>query len=226
MNDNEQNTNNPINPPKIKFLDNIKYKLGYYQGKSKVVTTVVAVALMAGVSIYVSYASLTKKNVSPDTNNQVGASSNSCLLNLTLKAPATSSPTPSGSPTSSVCSISYDSYEQTVCWQDKRTFAQTVTVNSLPTGGEPYYLVTTWAVVSPNAQPYQYSNYTEVKAGQTVTIYPEWPGLSSYNPLPSNIEIHVGAAIYDKNKNLVTPGCTAGKDIYWTPYVDCSKTQP
>lgn len=89
--DDLNNITKPIEPPKVKFLDKLKYRFALSGKKSKVVTTVIGVALMAGVSFYVSYASLTRRNVSLNTDNKIGAANPSCYLELALKTPT---PTP------------------------------------------------------------------------------------------------------------------------------------
>lgn len=92
MNDNYQDIK--IDPPKVSLVDTIKYRLGYFQGKSKVVTTVVGVALMAGVSMFVAIASLNRSNISLNPDTTTGAANPSCYLALTRKTP---SPTPTPS---------------------------------------------------------------------------------------------------------------------------------
>jgi hypothetical protein len=81
-----------IDPPRVPFMDTLKYKLGYFQGKPRVVTTVIGVALMAGVSMFVAYESLNRKNISLNPDSTTGAANPSCYLALTRKTP---SPTPS-----------------------------------------------------------------------------------------------------------------------------------
>lgn len=101
MNDNLGNMT--FDAPKIPFFDKFKYNLGYFQGKSKVVTTVVGVALMAGVSVFVAYESLNRKNISLNPDSTTGAANPSCYLALTRKAPtppplATNTPSPTATP--------------------------------------------------------------------------------------------------------------------------------
>lgn len=93
----------PIEPPKVSWLNSFKYKLGYFQGKSKVVTTVVGVALMSGVSLFVAYASLNNKNISLNPSNFTGAANPSCYLSLTRATPPPPTSTPTGSPVATSC---------------------------------------------------------------------------------------------------------------------------
>lgn len=77
------------------------YKFDIMKQKYKPILMGVAGLAMAGISIYVAYASLNRRNVSvssPESN--IGAASASCLLNLTIKPPTTGTPPP---PTTGGC---------------------------------------------------------------------------------------------------------------------------
>ena len=85
-----KNMNNDyIEEPKVSLVDNLKYKLGYFQGRSKIITTVIGITVMAGVSLFVAYASLNRQSV---TSDKIDAANPSCQLNLALRPPPTAPP--------------------------------------------------------------------------------------------------------------------------------------
>ena len=236
------NMDNKIQEPIIPLVDKLKYKLGYFQGRSKVVTTVVGVTLMAGISMFVAYASL-NRNVSLNPDSFTGAANPSCYLVLTRPTPTpsptpvitpsptvkptvkpTASPTvkptikPTASPIAGKCSITFiPSTHQSVCWTTARPFTVTYKVNSLPTNGV-YYMQTNWYVASPSVGPNHYLETQRIYAGQTYTYTAQWPGILSSKNV---VDVQLGLNVVDANHNLITPNCSMGLDYYWTPFVKC-----
>jgi hypothetical protein len=130
---------------------------------------------------------------------------------------AISTPTPT--PTSK-CSVSYDlGSDQAVCWMNPKQIAITYHVNSLPTTGGPYYVQTNWYIAAPTIGPMHYSDTTLAVVGAQGTVYAQWPGVTTYNPIPNVVEVHAGLNIVDAKKNPVVPDCTGGIDYYWTPLI-------
>ena len=137
---------------------------------------------------------------------------------------ATSTPTPTPKVTltptpSSVCDVSFDWPDTAVCWPNPISGVPiTYTIHSLPTSGGPYYMQTDWYYVVPNEGPHHYDDTQLIEAGQTYTVYADWPGLDGTN---RTTEIHAGLNVTTSDKNILSPACSGGMDYYWTPYVTC-----
>jgi len=146
--------------------------------------------------------------VTYDTTNPVEPSA--CTIGINI-----ATPTPT---VSSVCAVEFDLPDTAVCWLDPRT---NVPVNyrilSLPSTGGPFYIQTDWYVSSPFITPNHYLVSGPVYAGQTGTVYVDWPGVAVGST--QTVEIHVGLNIVDSYGTPVSPDCTDGMDYYWTPYV-------
>jgi len=165
-----------------------------------------------------------------------------CFLSFSIAIPTltptptpTVSPTPTPRPTStptqaptstvSACSVSFELPHTAICWRDPiQNVPLKYTVHSLPTTGGPFYMQTDWYVASPTQGPHHYQNTQVIQAGQTYTMYADWPGIRAGSN--QTVEIHYGINVLDRNKNIVSPNCSDGMDYYWTPYVNCSLTPP
>lgn len=242
------NTIDQIEPPKVSLLNQLKYKLGYFQGRSRVITTIVGVALMSGVSLFVAYASLNRGNVSLNPDNTTGAANPSCYLSLTRKTPTPLPPSITPSPTATV--------KPTNSPSPKPTLAPTKSPSPKPTASPlagvcnvtfvpvdhqaicwptPKPFTVTYKVNSlPNASAvyYMQTDWQVVMPNEGVHHYDETQRIyagQTYtvtaqwpgipSPLPEFVEVHLGLNVVDANKNLISPNCSSGLDYYWTPYV-------
>lgn len=146
-----------------------------------------------------------------------------CSYTFSIPTP-TPSPNPSPSPSTpstGECRIRFE-YEnhQNSCEQNPQTKTITYYVDQLPPGG-PYYMQTDWYVAAPVAGPNHYEDTQRIEAGKAYTFTYDWPGISSYNPTPDTLEIHLGLNVVDADKNILTPACAKGLDIYWTKWTVC-----